>query len=297
YAWTGPLNFAGSGRAPSINNTTINNAGKYFVTVTSDKGCVQKDSTSVTINKLPSISVSPTAITMCEGESKVLNAVGVNVLSYLWQPSAGLSANNIAAPAASPKDSTTYTLIASNGSCAATATVAVNILKKPLANAGPDKNLFEGSTVQLNGTAQSTNISYNWSPDGSLKGASTLTPVASPNADITYTLRVTSNSGCGTSSDDVIVKVFKNLVVPNAFSPNGDGVNDTWIIQHLGEYNNAEITVFNRYGNPVFTSRGVYKPWNGTYDKGKVLPTGTYYYIIDLKMVKVKYTGWLLIIK
>jgi len=72
----------------------------------------------------------------------------------------------------------------------------------------------------------------------------------------------------------------KPPVVPNAFSPNGDGINDTWVIRYLNEYPSADVEVFNRYGQPVYHATGGYTtPWDGTY-KGQPLPVGTYYWII-----------------
>jgi gliding motility-associated-like protein len=297
YDWTGPLNFKSTVQSPTITNATTSLAGKYFVTVTSSKGCVQKDSTDVSVIKGPQVTVDPTSISMCEGDRKTLNAVGTNVVSYSWEPSRGLSASNIASPVASPIDTTTYTVTAANANCTTTASVVVNVLKKPFANAGPDKEILEGSSVQLDGFVKGTDVSYTWSPTVYLSAANTVTPEASPPRDTTYTLRVTSNKGCGTASDQITVRVFKKLVVPNAFSPNGDGINDLWIIKHISEYNNAEVSVFNRYGSTVFFRKGVYRPWDGTYNKGNILPPGTYYYLIDLKNGQQKYVGWLLIIK
>jgi len=68
-------------------------------------------------------------------------------------------------------------------------------------------------------------------------------------------------------------------VVPNAFSPNGDGINDTWVIRYLNEYPQADVQVFNRWGQPVYHITGYTTPWDGTY-KGQPLPVGTYYWII-----------------
>ena len=69
-------------------------------------------------------------------------------------------------------------------------------------------------------------------------------------------------------------------VIPNAFSPNNDGINDKWEIKYLNDYPAALVTVFDRYGQPVYNSSGTYIPWDGTF-KGSPLPIGTYYYIIS----------------
>jgi gliding motility-associated-like protein len=69
--------------------------------------------------------------------------------------------------------------------------------------------------------------------------------------------------------------------VVNSFTPNGDNYNDTWIIENLYLYPNAEVRVFNRWGSLLFESIGTYSPWDGVY-KGQALPSEVYYYIIRL---------------
>ncbi len=71
-----------------------------------------------------------------------------------------------------------------------------------------------------------------------------------------------------------------SIVVPNAFTPNGDGINDVWNIQSLIDFPQCLVSVYTRNGSLVFQSRGYGKPWDGTYN-GSPVPTGTYYYIID----------------
>jgi len=87
------------------------------------------------------------------------------------------------------------------------------------------------------------------------------------------------------------------VVIPNTFTPNGDGVNDTWDIKNLEMYPNCTVQIYNRYGENVYTSNGGYgTPWNGTY-KGAALPTSTYYYIINLKNGGKLLSGFVAIIK
>jgi gliding motility-associated-like protein len=107
---------------------------------------------------------------------------------------------------------------------------------------------------------------------------------------------VTSNRGCGTSSDDVLVRVYEKIKVPNAFSPNGDGVNDVWNIEPLDLFEDSETQVFNRYGQLVFRSHGYAQPWNGR-QNGKPLPAGVYYYTINLKDVNPLLSGFVMIVR
>jgi len=93
------------------------------------------------------------------------------------------------------------------------------------------------------------------------------------------------------------ITVLKTPLVPNAFSPNGDGINDTWVINYLNSYPSVTVQVFNRYGQVVFFSNGYGTNWDGN-SNGKPLPVGTYYYIIDRKVAGAgKLTGWVEIIR
>ena len=113
--------------------------------------------------------------------------------------------------------------------------------------------------------------------------------------DIIYKITVTSSDGC-IASDAMKVTILKELKVPNAFSPNGDGINDTWNIQFLESYPGATIEVFNRYGQQVFQSVGYSKPWDGRYN-GNVLPFGTYYWLINPKNGRAAINGSVTIIR
>jgi gliding motility-associated-like protein len=293
YAWTGPNSFSSNIRYPVINGLTTLNNGKYYVTVTTSLGCTNTDSVTVAVNQIPQANAG-TDVTICEGSSTTL--LGNGGTSYLWSPSTGLSATNIAEPVASPSDTTVYILAVGNGLCTGYDSVAVNVLKKPVANAGADKKMYEGEAVQLNGTAGGTNVSYYWTPDYNIVTDSILNPVVSPASDTTYTLHVVSNDGCGSATDAVFVRVYKKITIPNAFSPNGDGKNDTWYITAMYTYPEGTVTLFDRNGQIVFHSMGYSKPWDGTYN-GKPVPVGTYYYIIDLKNGLARFSGWVFVIR
>ncbi|NEU07586.1 gliding motility-associated C-terminal domain-containing protein [Flavihumibacter sp. R14] len=154
---------------------------------------------------------------------------------------------------------------------------------KPTADAGEDRVVMEGQSITLNGKVTGDNLTYFWSPGYYLDNPDILNPVSSPTEDVTYTLNVMSDDGCSsTAVDEVSIRVLKKLVVPNAFTPNADMVNDFWSIAALETYPDARIRVFNRYGQIVFQSVGYTQQWDGSF-KGEPLPTGVYYYVIDLK--------------
>ena len=114
--------------------------------------------------------------------------------------------------------------------------------------------------------------------------------------DMVYTLHVGAGIGCSIATDDVLVHVKKILHAPNAFSPNGDGINDNWMIDAIGQFPNAAIKVYNRYGQLVFSSTGYNRPWDGQLS-GKPLPAGTYYYTIDPKKDLAAFNGTVTIIR
>ncbi len=295
YKWKGPNDFSGDGNPLNIDHVSLNAAGKYTVTVTSDAGCEQKDSATVSV--LPKPTADAGADTdICEGDNAQLNGSGG--LNYLWTPPETLSADNIPSPLASPIDSTVYVLtVSGDNACKDADTVIVNVYKKPSADAGPDKVMIEGQSVMLEGSAGGNGVSYQWTPAVYISDPANLSPTVNPPRDTIYTLHVISDFGCGVATDNVFVKVYKKVIVPNAFSPNGDGINDAWNIEALDSYPDADVSVFNRYGQLVFHSIGYNKKWDGGYN-GNALPIGTYYYLIDLKnKIYPNLKGWVVILR
>jgi len=301
YQWqssTDNINFTNIAGATSISyDPSVINATTYYRrTVTSGICNGPVNSNIVTFAVSGSLVVfSMPADTICLGKSVILNAFG-GPFTYQWSPALGLSNTNTANPTASPVVTTTYTVLVSNGSCSENVPVTIYVIPKPTVDAGADQTILSGDKAQLNGTVTGSNLQYRWSPVTYLDDPNILNPVASPPSDITYTLTVTSALGCFMVSDDVSIKVSAKIVVPNTFTPNGDGVNDTWDVAALATYPNCLVSVFTRTGVLVFKTVGYSKPWDGKY-KGKLVPFGIYYYAIDLKDGTKPLTGWLSIIK
>lgn len=293
YNWTGVQGFSASGAAVSIPAAGTSRSGRYYVEVISEANCRATDSVDVQVNPKPVAAVADTMLSICSGDGVRLTASGGS--SYLWQPGNGLSASNSASTIASPPASTRYRVVVFNNfSCSDTAAVQVNVTSRPIVSAGADKTIIAGQSVQLQGSVQHAQV-YEWAPAVFINDIQSLQPVVSPPADITYILRASSPE-CGVATDSVQVRVFKKVQVPNSFSPNGDGVNDTWVITALEAYNSFELTVFDRYGMPVYSSRNRYLPWDGKV-QGKPLPFGTYYYVLHLKQVNSWLKGSVVIIR
>jgi gliding motility-associated-like protein len=138
-------------------------------------------------------------------------------------------------------------------------------------------------------------VTYSWTPGLYLSNAAIASPQASPPTDFTYTLVITSDKGCS-DSDEVFIKLLKDLVIPNIFSPNGDGIHDKWVIDYLESYPGCVVQIYNRYGQLVQRFVNYTTPWDGKIN-GKDAPIGTYYYIIDPKNGRKPKTGFVDIIR
>lgn len=121
------------------------------------------------------------------------------------------------------------------------------------------------------------------------------------NGDLTYNasglyggtaeLIVTDILGClGYGSVDIPVIEIGCIDPVNAFSPNGDAYNDTWVIDNMELYPNIEVNIYNRWGNLIKKYNNIYDPWNGQIN-GADAPSGTYFYVINLNLEEVDREG------
>lgn len=187
-----------------------------------------------------------------------------------------------------------YTFNADNG-CATYQEQNIRVFPTPTVDAGPDRVVLEGGFITITPRVTGNGLSYLWSPGIGLDNPGIATPKFAPPSDLEYTLLVTSSDGCS-ASDKVKVTLLKQIRVPNAFSPNNDGINDKWEILYLDSYPGCEVEVYNRYGQLVFRSIGYDRAWDGTRN-GSPLPVGTYYWIINPKNGRQALTGSVTIIR
>jgi gliding motility-associated-like protein len=291
--WSGPAAFTASGSNVSVANAQANNAGRYIATVTKGS-CTWSDSVDVVLAAKPTVQLSRDSATICEGDSIQLSATGAN--SYQWMPATGVSDRTSTSVFIKPASSATYSVIGTNDQgCTDTAFAFIRVNQKPVANAGTDRFILKGTSTQLSATATGDSISYYWSPDHAITGTQSLNPTVSPLVDTSYIFHVVSTAGCGADQDTVRVTIYKEIIIPNAFSPNGDNYNDRWEIPGLNSYPLAEVFLFDRYGREVFRVRN-YKPWDGT-KSGQPIPAATYYYVIDLRDGSPKLNGWLQLLR
>src|SRR5690606_34223720 len=155
------------------------------------------------------------------------------------------------------KSKTYYVQAVENGCASVRDAVEVNV-REATADAGEDKDVISGRSATLAGKG---GVSYKWFPETGLSDPKIANPIATPAKTTTYTLEVVSEAGC-VSTDEVTITVLPKIQIVNTFSPNNDGINDTWEIKGLEEYRNCRMEIFNRWGAKVYESVGYPQPWN-----------------------------------
>ncbi len=237
----------------------------------------------------PAVTITSTADAVCNGSPMVFIAIVQNedpVTNYLWRVNGNAAGTNSATfTTTSLNDGDAITCGISNSDCIIPVFSAPFIAKvNPAAAITFSRSpvILAGQSVRLAPaiTGGTTPLSYLWSPSDGLDDPSSATPVARPDNTTTYQLSVESANGCG-AVGTVTVTVIRSIIVPNAFTPNGDGVNDVWSIQNINNYPGCIVDIFSRDGFRVYHSVGYAKQWDGTYDS-HTLPAGVYYYTIDL---------------
>ena len=275
YSWT-----------PTANTTlSLTNVfpGTYSLTITDFVGCT-KD-TVITI--IPTISVTARAgndTSFCQNNTIILNGSSSSgATSYQWfkLPSAISFSNTVTATVLPPAGTNTYVLFALNGLCIVSDTILVTANLLPIVDAGPliSIPLYASSPIGGSPTAP-PGSSFSWLPVKDLSNALISNPVTSTTVTTIYTVTVVDTNGC-LNFDTVTVFVYPEIKIPSGFTPNGDGKNDTWLLDLIVLFPNSEVEVYNRWGEQLFYSKEYPVPFNGQY-KGKDLPVGTYYYVIKL---------------
>ncbi|MBI2966919.1 MAG: gliding motility-associated C-terminal domain-containing protein [Bacteroidetes bacterium] len=266
-------------------------SGIYIVSVTDSINCTGQD--TFTVSALNSISVTTGNDTsMCAGETIILTANSSPAAaadSWYLLPNLGttVSTDTFVSVAQTDSGSYTYIFISSTSTCSDTDTVTITVLPVPVPNASAqDTSIIQGEITQLSSSGGGT---YDWTPGTGLSDSTSSVPAAWPIATTTYTIIVTVSSGCS-GTDSVTIYVSDKISIPNGISPNGDGKNDLWEIPLLNYYPDVSVEVYNRWGELIFESpKGdrYANKFTGTY-KGKALPAGTYYFIINFGVENVK---------
>jgi gliding motility-associated-like protein len=294
YTWAPATDLS----ATNIPNPVANPSVTTTYTVTGTSQCSTGASSDViTVNAVNSVILNVNAgndVVICPGVPTQLTAVGAT--GYSWSPAATLSNAAIANPYASPAVATTYT-VTGTAPCANPVSDSVRVDILPFAgalasDAGTNQVICVGETISLSGATSGgygSNI-YGWSVASgstadSIPNANTINTSLVPTVSgvTIYQLQVTDQCGYITT-DTVIIDVLADcqLIIPNIFTPNGDGVNDEFLISGNG-IKSFSIAIYDRWGIKVYTSDDISKGWNGGNSHD-----GTYYAIIKAETISGK---------
>jgi gliding motility-associated-like protein len=207
---------------------------------------------------------------VCPNESLVLHASGGTI--FQWAPIAASTDSLVLSPAVAGIYS--VAVLDSIG-CTGNAQVTVSLYPAATVSAGYESTVDYGYGTVLHAFGTGT---FLWSPDSTLSCSACPDPLAAPASTTVYTVEVTDTNGCK-ATDQVIVYFRGSIFVPNTFTPNNDGVNDSFFaLAH--EVTEFRMLVFNRWGMEIFETDRLDGAWDGTYN-GVESPIDTYVWRVD----------------
>ena len=295
FSWSGPKGFIASTK--DISGLT---AGHYFLTITDDNNCTVKERFDLTEPAKLSMAIEPSAsfdgnynIDCSEAQTGYVNLLALNNIGqveYLWIDGyLGSSRSNMSAG--------TYKIILTDSNnCHADTTITLTEpdpirisfdITDPFCPDSRDGEI----RLSVTGGVTTDDYIYNWRDNSTGRNLSNIT-------EGLYVVNVTDMTGC-TLTDSVKLRSMNEIciIIPDAFSPNGDGTNDVWRIENIDLYPKVEITIYNRWGNALWQSDPGYPVhWNGK-SRGEDLPIDTYHYFIDLKNGSKPFIGDVTIVR
>ena len=269
----------------------------YAVYSVGRNGCLLRDSLHV-IMPVHTLDLGPQDTFACLNQPVYMRASGAD--GYDWyevhegvftSASASLSCTSCSDPIALPKVTTTYAVVFTNNvhqsnpmnpnyeiGCPDTMFTTVNINPlPPVRSSNRDTTIGYGKSVQLFATGASN---FTWTPVGSLNDPNSPAPMASPKETTNYIVSGTDSNGCvARDTVKVMVDYKDNLLIPSAFTPNGDGRNDVFKVINASFQRLMEFRVFNRWGQEIFSTTDIQSGWDGKW-KGVNQGIGNYQYLI-----------------
>ncbi|MEJ0107154.1 MAG: gliding motility-associated C-terminal domain-containing protein [Bacteroidota bacterium] len=280
YSWTPAI---------YLNDATILNplatlpvTTQFYLTATNTAGCSGKDSVLIAVHMVSNFSVSP-SMDICPGKSINLIASGGDI--YSWEPSGSVNNPGISNPIASPQSTTTYTVQITDTICSISSILSTDVVVFPTPVVKASKSNDVDCSIASSQLSATGATQYQWTPAVSLSNPLIPNPVASPRTPTQYIVKGTNTEGCS-NTDSILVDVKainKGLyLMPSAFTPNNDGLNDCYSAKTWGFISDFEFSIFNRWGERVFHTTNPTQCWDGTY-KGVQQKADVYVYIIRAK--------------
>ncbi|MBA4239260.1 MAG: hypothetical protein C0448_00935 [Sphingobacteriaceae bacterium] len=272
YTWSTTGNLA---------SETVSAAGVYSVVVlNATTGCTASAQYTVTSNTRPPTVTASNTVMPCGSPSVVIaaNSTGTNV-SYSWSGPGTITGGSSSTPTVNSSGQYVVTVTDNDNGCTNTATV--NVTTTSITAAFTANPMSGTAPLLVNFTNQTPGVGnvYSWNFADDNNNTSSLTdPSHTYNTTGTYvvTLTVTDVSGLCSATATLAIEVFNNstLIVPNVFTPNGDGKNDIFKITSTG-IKDLNCDIFNRWGTKVVSISGVNSFWDGSN-----VNDGTYFFIL-----------------
>jgi gliding motility-associated-like protein len=256
-------------------NTALSNTFTVYVSNAATGECVDTAMGTVHISLFDysNMTALPLDTTVCPGDTILVRAYGGT--QYLWSPNENIADINVPFTDVWPSREMGYKVLIQNDSnCKIERTVLIHFYPSVNIDAGNDQDIKIGESTTLDARAMGTLL---WTPAGIVNPSNARNPTVNPDKTTTYYLTVISVEGC-VSYDSVTVHVT-DAILPNAFSPNGDGLNDIFKLVPKDErVHLKDFSVYNRFGQKVFFTREVTEGWDGRF-YGKVADLGTYLFL------------------
>lgn len=277
YSWVGPNGFSSTAQNPLINTSTTNMTGTYSVTVYDNIGCGATAVTIVTVNPLPNPSIIANNTFGCAPLCATFTVQNSTALqSVVWSVNGGNGANgNTYENCFNAAGLFTVTAgVTDINGCSNTTAYLVDVYPIPVAdfNFAPIKPIVNHDEVTFTDASHSATIaSWNWyfySNATNTSNAQHPTFYYPEAGTYPVTLVVKSDKGCvDTITKIIVVGEDFGIYIPNAFTPNGDGLNDYFQPKGFG-IKDYELDIFDRWGERIFHTKVFEEGWDGKYHRG-----------------------------
>jgi len=265
-------------------------AASIELTYTDPNGCVaEKAIQHITVEDAAPVELTASATTLCAGASSNIMLQGA-AGSISWYRNGSLISGQHSS-VLTVSEGGEYSARISGACEQNTDVIQISLIEFSI-SAGDDMLVDEGHSVQIHAETSHPAVEYTWIP----MLPKVANPVFTPTETTVYSVTATDANGCE-ARDEIKITVVRPLFIPNAFTPNGDGVHDVWEITGLERYGNDVIVrIFNRWGNIVYEDKGYAFRWDGT-KNGTAMPVATYYYVVELPGDAKPLTGYILLSK
>ena len=309
------------GTDASITSATTN--GPFTVTYTSfgtknitltaigNQGCTTVLTQTLTVPQKPILTqLNKVNGPYCIGDTLILSTNALANTTYSWTGPNNFTSNQtvVRIPITGTSVAGTYTLVITQGLCSSdpvsTTINLTDITPVPIAafDATPTIPLSASVPLTVSFTNLSTNAdSYLWDfGDGSTSTQTNPQHTYTTKGSFTVKLTATNKNVCTNtvSLGKLVLRYDVTIFIPNAFTPNSDGINDDFGVK-ITNLQNYRIQIFNRYGIQLYEAKDILKRWDGTFN-GKPVPVGTYYYVITgltLNEDALKEAGYITVIR